>query len=515
MAGSKSHMIENPREEVLSTDLTRIGKLAAREQQDADRAKAVRADFYVPGTFDDFDPSARSTASAAIPGLLSASSLLGATGSFDMLLGAGEAETDTSDIKPDLSVHQVARWDQQVVPWPLAAQPDGALYKIATIYVSPTDTQTDLLSRNILLDPATRSFAPQNVYKTSNPSAVVAVAAGTAAVLPFPPALPPDTIPLFDVLMPPGTTQSSDWQITRRCSRRIEFPGSSQHGILKGCVPAWNLTDESTGSPAFIPLGGIINRPVIDGEMLTFGSPAAGAAIVETNDTGAGALTAAPATHDLPYYLYLCGGRNFPFCGGVSGSVPNPYNATPVVLVASLTVPDAMGYPKVALGVGGATIPRNAAIYVGIGFIIAGGTVKKCCAIEEDWVHALTIAAPSSYTYANTGFNEPDGGVTNDAIVGIETIPATATMVDLEASIFEATLFGGAYVIQQSLTFAPQHQLAFGVAMNDGSGSGYLNMRSRSVITDGNYFISCISMGTYVENLHARAYNMNVPRLAR
>ena len=59
------------------------------------------------------------------------------------------------------------------------------------------------MSRNILLDPVTRSYEPQDVYKTSNPSAyVLGVAAGTAAVIPVPPTLPTNAIALFDVYVP-------------------------------------------------------------------------------------------------------------------------------------------------------------------------------------------------------------------------------------------------------------------------------------------------------------------------
>ena len=245
MAGSKTFMIENAREDVLSNDLTRMGKLAGREQQDAEMAHNARADFFVPGTFDDFGDTARDVTlrglAEVIAGALVPASLQGQAGTFDMAIGAGEYQMRTNDVIPDMSLYQIARWAAQTITWPTdhSADPNASLYRIATIYVSPQDAPTDYVSRNILLNVATRAKIPQNVYKTSNPSATFGVVAGTAASLPFPPSIPANTIALFDILMPPGTTQSSDWSITRRCSRRIEFPGSSQHGIVKGCKPEW------------------------------------------------------------------------------------------------------------------------------------------------------------------------------------------------------------------------------------------------------------------------------------
>ena len=70
MAGSKSHLIQNPRELIASSDMTRAGQLAAREQQNADQAKSVRADFYAPGTIDDFGRTARNAAALPISGAL-------------------------------------------------------------------------------------------------------------------------------------------------------------------------------------------------------------------------------------------------------------------------------------------------------------------------------------------------------------------------------------------------------------------------------------------------------------
>jgi hypothetical protein len=522
MAGSKTHLIENAREMLLSTDITRIGKLAAREQQSADRAKALRADFYLPGSFDDFSASGRLANFQAIPGALSAPSLEGQTGTFDMVLGPGETECDTTDLAdPDVSPHQVARWDQQTISWPLDAYPDGAAPKIATICVEPTDAQTDAVSRNILLDPASRSFAPQTVYKTSNPSGTIFVVAGAAAAVPLPPALPSNCVALFDVFMFPGTTQSSDFQITRRGWRRIEFPGSSQHGIVKGCTPEWDTTDETSGSPAYIPLGYVPHRLVIDGELLTFGSPAAGGFVVATPDTN-NPPGSAPPTNDLPTYLYLCGGRWFPWCGGIAGSVPYPYNAAPVVLVESLTPPDRMGYPTAAMAVAGATIPRNGALFVGNGFLVINSSVHKCCRIDGDWIHALTMnSALVPSVLPNACFNESLTtlltGPGQD--VAVTTMPANATMADFELLGFFSPYGGGAEirVFQEALSASPDLQVARAIEVVNSAGGGQALMSWRGAIPAGGLFFvinDSFALSASIM-LYARAYNMNLPRLAR
>ena len=55
MAGIPSRMNQSAREQILSSDLNRIGNLAGRELMDAAQARSVRADFYNPATntFDD------------------------------------------------------------------------------------------------------------------------------------------------------------------------------------------------------------------------------------------------------------------------------------------------------------------------------------------------------------------------------------------------------------------------------------------------------------------------------
>lgn len=428
-AGSKSHLIQNPREIVVSSDLTRIGQLLDREQQNADQAKSVRADFYTPasGTIDDFGNTNRGTASLPISGALVAPSLDGQAGSLNMLIGAGEIEFASGDTSaPDVSAYQTARWAGQPITWPGAANPHGSYPRIATICVTPGDSQDDVSSRNILLNPTTRQYEPQDVPKTSNPSGTISVVAGTAATVPFPPAVPSGAYALFDVLMPAGTTQSSDWLITRRCWRRIEFPGSSQHGILKDCVPTWAYAAEGAGSVTKLVTASRIHRPVIDGELLTFSGSGYIPSVADTSN----APGSAPAGNDLPTYLYLCGGRNWPYAFPTYGGGA----AVPVVLVESTTPPDVMGYPSAALTWAGSTIPRAAALFIGNAFRIAGGTLTKSVFYDGDWVRPQASTVLICGFKINSGDHFTTGSASPVSLV-VGGIPAGSTAIELQASI--------------------------------------------------------------------------------
>ena len=522
MAGSKTFMNENPREIVVSTDITRIGKLAAREQQNAEMERNTRADFVVPGNFDDFGPTARNAARQVIVGALKPGSLQGQAGTFDMLLGAGEAQVDTGvPADPDVSAYQIARWADQPIAWPSAANPDGSLWRIATIYCSPMNALTDLVSRNILLNPVTRPFAPENVYKTSNPSASIAVVASAPATTPMPPALPPNTIALFDVLIPPSSTQSSDWCITRRCWRRIEFPGSSQHGIVKGCVPKWDYADESTGSAPVLAWGPEVHRLVIDGELLTFGVPTGsnrGIAVQPDSNNPPGA---APAGNDMPTYLYLCGGRNAPVCIGAMGSGPNPYAASPVVLLESLTPPDAMGYPTAGLAFSGTTLSRAACLFVGCGFRIVGTTLSKSVYFDGDWVRpqSQTAGVYIQGFKVNAGDQFTTGSTTPVSLV-LGGIPSTATVVELQADIQgNATTYPQELTVLNGIGGSPAIELwlpgAAAVAV-----SQYAQSPRSRIARPGSDTIQYTS--TYYTspsnatvNIRPTAYNMNIPRLGR
>jgi hypothetical protein len=521
MAGSKTHLIQNAREMIVSTDLTRIGQLAAREQQNADMARAMRADFYNPvtGTVDDFGGTNRGSAYEVIPSALVAPSLDPVGGSWNMTIGAGEVEGPQSGVaSPDVSSYGVARWAQQVVTWPGA--PSNVNPSIATIYVVPTDIQADQASRNILLDPVARTFEPQNVYKTSNPSGTIGVVVGTPAATPLPPlavALPTNAIPLFDVYMPTTSTDSTSFLVTRRCWRRVEFSGASQHGIAKGCVPTWAYAAEATGAPPLLytcvpasPSTLVVNQPVIDGELLTFAL--ANAAITFAPDTNNSPGATAPAGNDMPTYLYLCGGRHWPWSHGV-----------PVQGVESLTPPDVMGYPSAALAIaaggGSSTIPRNAALFIGVAFRVAGSTRSKSLFYEGDWVRPQSYV--SDATCSICGFYAAPitvSGTAATVTLALPGIPATTTALEIQADELPGgatptnpyvvrSCVGGPMVIVFNATtgITVQQSARVKIALPANAGS--------PAHPSLEYIVPQSGGGSF--NIRATAYNMNVPRLSK
>ena len=506
MAGSKSHLIQNAREMVVSSDLTRIGKLAAREQQNAEEARAIGRDFYNPttGVIDDFGASARGGAIEAIPSALVAPSLDGQAGTFDMQIGAGEVQVITNDTSdPDMSAFQIARWETQTLAWPSSAEPDSSLPRIATIAVMPSDTQTDQVSRNILLDPATRSFQPQNVYKTSNPTAIFTVVGGTPAAVPFPPDVLACGVALFDVLIPPSVSDSTAFLITRRCWRRIEFPGTSQHGIVKGCVPTWAYADEATGVAPQLLTGSVIHRLVMDGELMTFSFPAS--AVTFAADT-VNAPGSAPAGNDKPTYLYLCGGRHWPWSHGV-----------PVQGVESLTPPDCMGYPSAAMAVAGVAIPRNAALYIGVGFKVAGGTINKSLFYDGDWVRPQASTVNICGFKINTGDHFTTGSVTPVSLV-VGGVPVPSTVIELQAGMYGGS--GGTYpetlTVFNSVGGSAVLNVTLPAAAGATAGGG---QSARTKITrpasDTIQYTSSIytNPSTSTVDIRATGYNMNIPRI--
>ena len=515
MAGSKTHLIQNAREMVVSTDLTRIGQLAAREQQNADMANSVRADFYNPatGTADDFGGTNRGAAYEAIPSALVAPSLDAIGGSWNMAIGAGEVEGPQSGVtSPDVSSYGVTRWLAQTITWPGA--PSNVNPSIATIYVVPTDAQADQASRNILLDPVARTYEPQNVYKTSNPSGTIGVVVGTPAAVPLPPlavALPTNAIALFDVYMPTTATSSANFMITRRCWRRIEFPGTSQHGIVKGCVPTWAYAAEATGASPQV-LTAAINRLVIDGELLTFAF--AGGAVTFSSDTNNSPGATAPAGNDMPTYLYLCGGRHWPWS-----------YAVPVWGVESLTPPDSMGYPSAALAIaaggGSSTIPRNAAVYIGVAFRVAGSTRSKSLFYDGDVVRpqAQTSGVMVPGFHINTGDHFSTGSVTPVSIV-IGGIPSATTVVELAADMEQGSLTAtDVLTVFNSISGNPvillKTTVSGGITVNS-----YLTSPWVKIARPGSDTIQYTALNSFgasgaTVNIRAVGYNMNVPRLSK
>ena len=486
-------MNQSNREQVVAADLNRIGNLAGREMMNLAMRRSVRADFYNPAAnaFDDLTAAGKATASTELSGLTVAPSLDGIAHVFDMSLGQGEGTLPANPSSADVSGNQLLRWPAQTVTWPSGGTPDATNAKICLIVATPADNLDDQVSRNILVDPASRATIPANVFKTSNPLATISVVVGAAASSPVAPAVPAGTLALFEVYVPALATDSTAFLAVRRAWRSIEFPGTSQHGIVKGCVP-------SLGAGFLVPiLPTFANQPhrlVIDGELLTFACTPS--SWIEVDADTVTPPVAGAAGHDSPAYLYLCGGRNLPHLNYkmVSGGA----SPVPVTFIASLTPPDSLGYPTASLAIASPVrvFPCAACCYVGVYFRNAGLTTMVPAFYDGDWIRAATLhnflqptvtAAASSYT-----------------AIPMPTVPAPSTAMRVRATVTAA-----------ATTLA---RIALAAASADdiiiiGSGATFLDETVDAPAQANLYYNALASPDTLT--IRCVGFNMNIPRLAR
>jgi hypothetical protein len=504
MAGIPSRMNQSAREQILSSDLNRIGNLSGRELMDRAQARSVRADFYNPSTnaFNDFAAVSKVAQATPIAGLTIPPSLDGIAAQFNMNLGAGEAQLPVTPSDPDFSGYELLRWPAQAITWPLTGAPDATNLRICLIVATPADALTDITSRNILLDPNLRTVAPQNVYKTSNPVATISVVVGTAAASPAIPAVPAGSLALFAVYVPPAVADSTAFYPVRMTWRQIEFPGTSQHGIVKGCVPI--MID-----PTFNGIAGI-NRIVIDGEMLTF---ACSQTLQNENDT-ANTPGAAPAGNDMPTYLYLCGGRNYPTLRQTVHPGPGPAgNIVPCMLLESTIAPDALGFPTANLATAAGAIPRSACCYIGVRFRAAGALTNVPAIYDGDWIHAAS--RPPGVIPCRFGIGFTEAAITGASGTCVLHPPIMSTMCDLVVDIVDSAGAGQAVIYG---TVAADIQTEFGFVRSPSAGTGGSFNARRPLLGWGGGTVSMAFNGaaaTTTVRAYATGYNMSIPRLAR
>lgn len=489
MPGQKTREIWNLGEEVLSTDLTRIGLLIGKEALDADELRSVRADFYDPSAnvFDDFSSSKASLATP-IFGLLKPPSLVGSTSGFNMTIGAGEGEMlGSGTIPDDESAYQLHRWEEQELVWPVEGQPDSSNPRICLIVSTAADESAERQNRNLLLDKNTRQTVPVDVYKLSQPMATLSVVAGTAASTPSAPDVPSGTMPLFEIWIPASSSNSAAFGIVRRAWRRVEFPGTSQHGIVKNCVP--QLT-----STSFVGLPAGIHRLVIDGELLTW-------AHTQTLPLAADQFsppTGGHAGYDMPTYLYLCGGRNGPYRSqGVHPGPGAPGSFAPVILIESATPPDPMGYPTADIGFvsPAVTFARAACCYIGVRFKASADDSNVPSVYDGDWILPTRMV-----NFVQPSITE-DSSATYKSIA-MATVPATSTAMRVRGY-----LVGTASPLVRVSRSA--HDVDQIMIMSSAD-------RDRTVDTaaSGTLYHYALVTGDTL-SLRAIGFNMNIPRLGR
>jgi hypothetical protein len=485
-------------EQVLSSDLNRMGKLAGAELEDHDLLRSSPSDsYYAPSnTFDDFADYPKQQ--PPISGLTKAPYAVAVPGTYNLRIGPFEGEMFNSTPAADESAFQLLRTGGELVV--LCPAPDSSNPKICLICATPGDVLTDQTSRNILVNPSTRQTTAANVFKTSFPNSVLTVVPGTPAAAPLPPAVPVGTQALFEVYQPAGASDATAFQILRRAWRRIEFPGTSQHGIVKGCVPALNATYSS------LPDG--LHRLVIDGELLTWSQTKGIPLQADANATPG----AAPANNDMPTFLYLCGGRHSPFRIVTQYPTSDFGNCAPVALLESTTAPDAFGYPKADLALTGQSFSRSACCFIGLGFRAAGGTAQLPAFYEGDWIRSsksVTVSVSGGLAIAIRGFKElPSTGVISGGSLALASLPSVSTGIELTIGAYFTTTgsqklyAGGEYV---SDLFSPAS-----------AGLPFTGYAPRTVVQRSHATGLTIDVPSGCTALVVpSAYNMLVPRLAR
>lgn len=421
MGGTKFSQEQlNAREVLVSSDITRLQNLASRDQQD------LLGDGSSDGT-------------VPVSAFSGPCSLLGIASTYQMTLAAAQAffynPTDSS-LTVDDSPFEVVRWPSQALTF---GNPAGSP-RIDLVVATPAMVSADSQSRNILVDPVARTVTPQNVFKTNNPQATIAVVAGTPGGSPVPPAVPAGAVALFEVWVPTGAADATTFGVIPRLSRRAPFPWSTVSRIVSGLYLQWDRTVNPATTPSTVSIGffGARHRILIDGELIdTMAVPTV------TQDAGANNpfASAAPSTNDATYYYYAVGGRHCP--QGSYDSTHGTGNAggCPIAIVESLIAPNpSTGQPLTAItGPRGATTIAGA-VYIGLGFVVANTTFRRACIMTDEFTIAMAQLESQVHVLAGTGYEGPIALVTRPNI-------SSKALVQLSITTFSGGAARGATVV--------------------------------------------------------------------
>lgn len=504
MASPFSRVVFNAREELLTSDLNRTESLISRDLQDylRDSGRGVP------------DPSGslEYTDVANIGGVINGTCLpptLASSGTFDVVVGAGEGFFNDGTITGDNSTFQVMRWPQQTLT---ITTPDATNTRIDLIVATPGTESVNLEARNILLDPVARTVGQQSVPTTQNPLSTLAVVTGSPGATPLPPAVPAGSIALFEIRVPAAVLSSATFRPVRRMWQRAAYPFSASYGILNGCelviggVPANEATTDASAPRLALST---LNRVMIDGEILSWGPCLLnGGAFVDTGNSPF--TTPAPGNNDRPYYIYLCGGRYLP---QLTAGSPD----APACLIESTVVPTSFGYPSAPI-----TTPRGdtqkGALFVGVGFTVAGTTHRKAVYFEGDWVRPCTGQMAIGNTSGGSdisrmaAFNNLLGiTLSTSAPVScpISPIPTTSTSMEVVALYSNNT---SAQVTVGLLSSGSTTIYGGAVLVNGDSGSRQTSARFKAPVFGTIAASGTADAGTGALHVAACGFNMGVLR---
>lgn len=424
----KTSVIFNTREQGISSDFNRVQKLWNKALMNV-LYDGSRSDYHRTGV-----GSANVFTTQGTPRnvLQRAPTWTPDNASYDVAIGEGEARLIQAPGADDPN-YAVVQWALTTLTF---GAPDAALTRIDTVYATPGDVDADPSLRVILQDPAAGTTAPAIVNKTKNPSAVLAIAAGTPNANPHSTqgVAPGNTLPLFTVVIPPGVAAADDFLVSRAIERPHYEVEAAAHGLIQGISMDCTGPSDESGAATPIPSGafgssGSLVRAVVNGKLLvgfcggatdtlTAGDVMAGILV----DSAADPFAGVDAVKDVPYYVYLVPSV------GQAGPYTGPSGASPFVLIESLTPPDDSGRPSVGL-IGPDGNVQVDALYVGLGWKARGQTYRKSFYWDgDDWCWAGSSA--SAFTYAAVvgfGVFDEDGSVGSG---GRRAIPAANSGTD-------------------------------------------------------------------------------------
>jgi hypothetical protein len=503
-------------EQALSADLTRMGALSSRELQDYVGAMSTRDTLYDQDTIPIVHPGPLTT-SRLIPGCSTLPRFLTNGSDLTVSVSVGQGFAPGTPASIDESIYSVVRWAGTI----LTLVPDTVNPRMNLVVARPGIAQSNPVSRNILIDPVTRTVAVQTVYKTQDPTGTIIMLTGTPAALgtvgsaPLPPSPGADDLVLAEILIPANAANSNACNVIRRSNRLVVGPLANYHGLLQGNIVWSGSSDESVSDAR--PIGEFPMRAIIDGELVETSDPTIA---VPDNVGGQSPFgSAAPATTDRPYYVYLCGGRNKPQWTGAGVS--------PLALVCSTVAPDEFGRPTVAIGTPRGTTIAGA-LYVGVGFVIMNTTRGKRIQWDGDWVYARSggtalltgVERPVVFNQPSFQLVSPDGTHNFD----LPTLPAVSTRAKCALAINSALADPGvvdALCVSVHRNGGGVQQMVAGVStpVSNRYGRGMVEF---SVDPVGSSPLLTVSAATNLDPtaiemrvmVAAVAYNMKVPRLS-
>lgn len=331
-------------EQVLSTDLNRVGGLAGKASQDLALALLGGIDSAVAPR----DVVRRGMNATSGAGL-------------SVNIEAGEMMRFSASVVANQSQYKlgVLAALQNVV----LAPADPVNPRIDRISVTDTSLFTDSSIRNVLTLPS-RVVVPTLINKTKSPSVTITVTTGAAGVSPQPPATPANNVAIWDVIVPAAAVTVNDNHLMDVRVRAQPIPYTGTHIVERGMGLSIGtaLTDIAVSSGRAFVRGGLLEN-----------NSNKNFAFATVQEPGAAALAA-----DQEWHAYVVSkGSGLPIGKNMADGF---------IVFLSQIAPNAIGIPSSNIqynplqGVGGApalSIPTQFALYIGTIHTDASGNFES------------------------------------------------------------------------------------------------------------------------------------------